>query len=59
MGHAALLKHHDKYNPNSTNVMSFSKTASDLLPIQVSKIWRAYYAHGDAPEKGWEDFVAD
>jgi hypothetical protein len=56
MGHAALLKHYNKYDMNSRNIMSWGKNKSEFLPTQISKIWNSYYVTGNSPEAGWQNF---
>jgi hypothetical protein len=56
MGHAALLKHYQKYEMSSHNIMSYAPDRSEFQPLQVSKILKSYYVQGNAPEAGWQNF---
>jgi hypothetical protein len=59
LGHAALLKHRDKYNKQSPNVMSYNGDATEFDQRQYTDICDAYFVNGSAPRQGWQDFVAD
>jgi hypothetical protein len=56
MGHAALLRHYQKYEMSSHNIMSYAPDRSEFVPLQVSKILKSYYVQGNAPEDGWQNF---
>lgn len=56
LGHCALLKHYQKYEPTSTNIMSYGKDRSEFVPNQISKIFGSYFVTGEAPESGWQNF---
>jgi hypothetical protein len=56
IGHAAMLKHYQKYEQTSHNIMSYGTDRYEFLPTQIDQLRSGYFVLGGPPAAGWQNF---